>query len=253
MSRFPTRWRHIGRGLSAVAFLVLAFGVQPAAAQADTVTNAKHFFWANGQASPTGTVSSMTNDLIYHGGNAGSGAIGVESPPSVYLIYWGPDWVTGFNSPDETGAPHSSASLQNYVNSFFGNVGGSPWAGVQTQYCRNVPAGTTSCAGIAGAQFVTNPRGQLKGVWTDPTPVPSDIVTLGLAENLVDDPLAFEAQRAAAHFGYKSQATYIDPHTADHDRHRTAGVLRLPQPDHQRRRSTATHSDCSTRSSPTST
>jgi serine protease len=209
MSLFLSRWRHIGRGLAAAALLALAFGAQPAAAQADTLTNPKHFFWAKGQPSPTGTANSTANDLIYHGGNAGQGAIGVESPPAVYLVYWGPDWTTGFNSPDETGAPHSSASLQSYVNSFFGNVGGSAWAGVQTQYCRNVPIGTTSCAGIAGAQFVTNPKGQLKGVWTDPTPVPSDIITVGLAENLVDDPLAFEAQRAAAHFGYKSQATYI--------------------------------------------
>jgi len=209
MSPFSWRWIHIGRGLAVVALLALALGAQAVAAQADTPTNPKHFFWANGQPSPTGTVNSMTNDLIYHGGNAGPGAIGVESPPAVYLIYWGPDWVTGFNIPDEAGAAHSSASLQNYVNSFFGNVGGSAWAGVQTQYCRNVPIGTTSCAGIVGAQFVSNPRGQLKGVWTDPTPVPGDIITLGLAENLVDDPLAFEAQRAAAHFGYKSQATYI--------------------------------------------
>ena len=208
MSRLLPRWQHLGGGLAA-ALLAFAFGVQPAAVGADTLTNPKHFFWANGQPSPTGTVNSITTDLIYHGGNAGQGAIGVESPPAVYLIYWGPDWASGFTTPDEAGTPHTSASLQRYVNSFFGNVGGSPWAGVQTQYCRNVPAGTTSCAGIAGAQFVTNPTGQLKGVWTDPTPVPSDIITLGLQENLVDDPLAFEAQRAAAHFGYNAQATYI--------------------------------------------
>jgi hypothetical protein len=80
---------------------------------------------------------------------------------------------------------------------------------VQTQYCHNVPAGTTSCAGIPGADFVTNPKHQLKGVWTDATPVPDDIVTLGLAENLVDDPLAMEAQRAAAHFQFDPDATYI--------------------------------------------
>src|SRR5438309_3250208 len=108
---------------------------------------------------------------------------------------------------DTQGALHSSQSLQNYVNSFFGSVGGSPWAGVQTQYCRNVLAGTTSCAGVLGADFVTNPTHQLKGVWTDPTPVPSDIVTLGLAENLVDDPIAAEAMRASAHFKYDPNAT----------------------------------------------
>jgi len=73
----------------------------------------------------------------------------------------------------------------------------------------NVPVGTTSCAGIEGADYVTNPKHQLKGVWTDPTPVPDQIVTLGLAENLVDDPLAMEAQRASGHFTYDPDATYI--------------------------------------------
>jgi hypothetical protein len=189
-----------------VAAVVGAVGASPAAAS--TATNPKHFFWAPGQ-SPTGTVTSVENDLIYHGGNAGSGAIGVEKTPAVYLVYWGTEWANGFTTPDDNGTLYSSKTLQNYVNSFMGNVGGSPWAGVQTQYCRNVPAGATSCAGTPGADYVTNPKKQLKGVWTDPTPVPDDIVTLGLAENLVDDPLALEAQRAAAHFQYDPQATYI--------------------------------------------
>ena len=127
----------------------------------------------------------------------------------MYLIYWGTEWATGFTTNDSDGKAYSSATLQNYLNTFFTNVGGSPWAGVYTQYCRNVPAGTTSCAGIPGADYVTNPRHQLKGVWTDPTPVPSEIVTLGLSENLVDDPIAMEAMRASAHFNYDPNATYI--------------------------------------------
>src|SRR5881227_76628 len=157
----------------------------------------KHFFWA-GQ---TPTPDQLANDIIYHGGSAGPGAIGVEIKPAVYLVYWGTEWANGFTTPDTDGKLYSSKTLQTYLNSFFGNVGGSPWAGVQTQYCRNVPAGTTSCAGITGAEHIRNPTGQLKGIWTDPTPVPADIVTLGLAENLVNDPIAAEAQRAAGHFG----------------------------------------------------
>ena len=190
-----------------VAAALLGVASGPAAA-GTTLTNPKHFFWAPGQA-PGGTVSSAANDLIYHGGNAGTGAIGVERRPAVYLVFWGQQWAKGFTTPDTNGTVYSSNTLRTYVRSFFTNVGGSPWAGVQTQYCRNVPAGTTSCAGIAGAQYLTNPTGQLKGVWTDSTPVPSDIVTLGLAENLVNDPIAAEAQRAAGHFGYNAQATYI--------------------------------------------
>jgi hypothetical protein len=196
--------------LAVIATLAIVLGLGASAARSDaTNTNPKHFFWAPGQ-SPTGTASSVTNDLIYHGGNLGDGAIGIQKKPAVYLIYWGPDWANGFTTPDSaTGKLYSSKTLQNYVNSFFSGLGGSPWAGVQTQYCRNVLAGTTSCAGVLGADFITNPRNQLKGVWTDPTPVPADIVTLGLAQNLVDDPIAAEAMRASAHFKYDPDATYI--------------------------------------------
>jgi len=192
--------------LAAVLAALGVFGASPAAPADSGLTNPKHFFW--GSTTPP-SPDALTNDIIYHGESAGPGAIGVEIKPAVYLIYWGPEWATGFSVTDVNGRTFSSKTLQNYLNSFFANVGGSPWAGVQTQYCRNVPAGTTSCAGIPGAQFVTNPKHQLKGTWTDPTPVPDDIVTLGLAQNLVDDPIAMEAMRASAHFNYDPDATYI--------------------------------------------
>jgi hypothetical protein len=188
--------------LAAVAVTAVVIGSAGAAAGP---TNPKHFFWAPGQ--PQATVASTTNDLIYHGGSLGDGAIGVETKPAVYLVYWGAEWANGFQTADTDGTLYSSKTLQNYVNSFFAGVGGSPWAGVQTQYCKGVLPGSTSCVG--GTDFITNPKHQLKGVWTDPTPVPSDIVGLGLAENLVDDPIAMEAQRASAHFAYDPQATYI--------------------------------------------
>jgi hypothetical protein len=187
-----------------LAATVAALGASSAAS--DTApTNPKHFFWAGETPSP----DALSNDIIYHGGSAGPDAIGVETTPAVYLVYWGTEWANGFTTADTDGKLYSSKTLQNYLNAFFTNVGGSPWAGVQTQYCRNVPAGTTSCAGVPGAEYITNPKRQLKGVWTDPTPVPATIVTLGLAENLVDDPIAMEAMRASAHFGYDANATYI--------------------------------------------
>jgi hypothetical protein len=192
----------------ALAAVVTTAVIGGSGASAAGGINAKHFFWAPGQ-SPQGTVNAVANDIIYHGGNAGSGAIGIQKKPAVYLIYWGTEWANGFTTQDTDGRSYSSKALQNYLNTFMANLGGSPWAAVQTQYCRNVPAGTTSCAGIPGADYITNPKHQLKGVWTDPTPVPDDIVTLGLAENLVDDPLAMEAQRASAHFTYDPDATYI--------------------------------------------
>jgi hypothetical protein len=189
------------RGLIALG---LVFLVISASAQ----TNPKHFFWAPNQPNTPGP-SALTNDLIYHGGNAGSGAIGVETVPATYLIFWGPDWANGFTTSDAHGVVYTSQQLQTYVTSFLSNLGGTSWAAIQTEYCNNVPVGTTSCAAVGGGNYVTNPRKQLKGVWTDPTPVPADIVALGLEENLVDDPLATEAVRASAHFNYDPQATYI--------------------------------------------
>src|SRR5438045_3503952 len=202
--------KRLSTGVVVVAALAALLVGAPTASSdvSTTVTNAKHFFWAQGQ-DPQGTAEALQNDIIYHGGDAGAGAIGVQVKPAVYLVYWGTEWSKGFTTPDTDGTLYSSKTLQNYLNTFMANLGGSPWAGVQTQYCRNVPALTTSCAGIPGADFITNPKHQLKGVWTDATPVPSDIVTLGLAENLVDDPIAMEAMRASAHFNYDPNATYV--------------------------------------------
>jgi hypothetical protein len=199
------------RGLvatGAIVVLVGAVGAGAATSGTAPLTNPKHFFWASGQnPSASSTTDVLTNDLIYHGGNAGSGAIGVEQKPAVYLVWWGPQWASGFSTEDTSGAMYSSKTLQTYLQSFFQNIGGSPWANIQTQYCADALPGSTNCVG--GAGFVTNPKGQLKGVWTDPSPVPNDIVTLGLAENLVDDPIASEAVRAVQHFGYNPSATYI--------------------------------------------
>ncbi len=188
------------RILVVLAAAALCAGAWASSAASDTAP-------LNPGQSPDGTVASTTTDLIWHGGNAGSGAIGVETTPAVYLVYWGPEWASGFQTADTNGALYSSQTLQNYVDSFFGNVGGSPWANIQTQYCKDVLVGSTTC--IGGAGFVTNPKHQLKGVWVDPTPVPSDIIALGLSENLVDDPIAMEAMRASAHFGYDASATYV--------------------------------------------
>jgi len=192
--------------LIALAALAVLMGASAASSSTTGLTNPKHFFWAAGQ-SPQGTAASTANDLIYHGGSAGAGAIGVETKPAVYLVYWGPQWAQGFQSADTNGQMYSSKTLQSYLNSFFQSVGGSGWANIQTQYCNGTLPGSTSCVG--GTGYVTNPTHQLKGVWTDPSPVPDDIIALGLAENLVDDPIAQEAMRASAHFKYDAQATYI--------------------------------------------
>src|SRR6201987_1195227 len=175
MAMFITTLKHLpARGVR--VFVLLAISLAVIAARTSGATNEKHFFWAAGQApSP----SSVANDLIYHGGNVGSGAIGVETTPAIYLVFWGPDWANGFTTTDANGKQYTSQQLQTYVTSFLTNLGGTSWAAIQTEYCNNIAAGNTSCANITGANYVTDPRKQLKGVWTDSTAVPSDIVALG--------------------------------------------------------------------------
>jgi hypothetical protein len=190
--------------LAGVAALTLIFGAS-SIGRADTTSplpvsiNGHHMFWGQG-AVTAASVETSPNNMIYHGGL-------VETTPAVYLVYWGPMWQSGF-SFQHGGYTYTQKTVMNYIQGFFGNVGGSPWAGVQTQYCDNITAGTV-CAGQLTAQYVTNPTRQLKGTWVDPSPVPSDIATTSLAVNSVDDPLAQEAEKAAQHFGYDINATYL--------------------------------------------
>ena len=69
----------------------------------------------------------------------------------MYLVYWGAEWAAGFTTPDTDGKLYSSKTLQGYLNSFMANLGGSKWADVQTQYCRNVPAGRRAAPVCRGA------------------------------------------------------------------------------------------------------
>ena len=162
--------------------------------------NGKHVMWGAGQGYPA-TDQASANNLIFHGGT-------VETVPAVYIVYWGPEWQAGFTQ-SHGGVTYTSQTVQTYVETFFSSIGGSPWAGVQTQYCQGIMAPAFSCTGQAGAQAITNPQGQLRGTWTDPTPVPQNILTTGLVSNLTTDPLETEAQSAAAHFGYDQNATYF--------------------------------------------
>jgi hypothetical protein len=86
-------------GLAVVGALFGVIGTS-ATAGTDQITNPKHFFWAQGNSPNASTTDELQNNLIYHGGNVGPGAIGVEQKPSVYLIWWGPQWKAGFTTPD---------------------------------------------------------------------------------------------------------------------------------------------------------
>jgi len=124
--------------------------------------------------------------LFSHGG-------AIETSPSIYIDYWGPKWTAGFS----TGG-YTSAQAQNYVQAFFGNVGGSSWANSTTQYCQGVASGTTTCPSTAA--HPTNPAGELAGVMNDTSALPSNIRQTDIAN---------AALRAVANFGYHANANYM--------------------------------------------
>jgi hypothetical protein len=160
------------------------------------VVNGRHVFWGLGT-----TLAASPNNLVYHGGL-------VETVPATYIVYWGPAWQSGFSFQAQ-GITYTQATAMSYVQDLLTKVGGTAYAGVQTQYCQNIAVGSVSCVGDANAKYITNPAAQLKGTWIDPTPVPADIATTSLAANVVDDPVAAEAVKAAQHFGYDVNATYL--------------------------------------------
>jgi hypothetical protein len=176
--------------------MVLSGSAGSASGGLSPTLNGIHVMWPQGVAS-----APSANNLIFHGGL-------IERNPKVYIVYWGPAWQSGF-SQTSGGFTYTNKTAMNYVNSYVSHVGGSPYAGVQTQYCQNIPAGSLSCAGQPYPQYVTNPTGVLKGTWIDPSPVPATIVTTGLAENVTNDPVEAEAVKAAQHFGYDIDATYF--------------------------------------------
>lgn len=127
---------------------------------------------------PNSTVNGSGN-LAY-----GGGPVGTEHTPVVYLVFYGSQWSSD--------TYNEKTILQNFFNS----VGGSSFANIQTQYCDGVATGATSC-GSSGTH-VTNPVGQLAGVWSDTS---VKVSTYPSQSNLAN-----EAVKAAAHFGNTSSS-----------------------------------------------
>jgi hypothetical protein len=188
------------RPLIALGAALLGLGLSTSATFGSTpnlpVVNGKHVFWGLGAASPP-----SANNLIYHGGL-------VETVPATYVVFWGPAWQNGFSAQAQ-GFTYTQATAMTYVKDLLNQYGGTPYAGIQTQFCQNTVSGPDSCAGQPSAQYITNPTGQLKGTWIDPSPVPAAIGTTSLLTNSVDDPIAAEAVKASQHFGYDVNATYL--------------------------------------------
>jgi hypothetical protein len=120
---------------------------------------------------------TRSKNLAYRGG---TGGIGVETAPKIYLVLWGSQW----NNNDPSG---ESAILQK----FYGGVGGSSWLNSVTQYCEGVASGTIFCNG-AGTP-AGNQAGILAGNWSDSGSAAPSQPT--------QSQLAAEAIKAASHFG----------------------------------------------------
>ena len=116
-------------------------------------------------------------NMAYFGGH-------VQTTPKIYLVFWGWGQLRAFD--------HSTPGMPSYdpdgaaarMTAFVRAIGGTNWAGVQTQYYQTVNGQN---------QNIQNPSSQFGGTWYDNTNPTHDNVT-GLE-------LAQEAQRAVAHFG----------------------------------------------------
>jgi hypothetical protein len=122
-------------------------------------------------------------NLYYHGG---TGGVGVETAPKIYLVLWGSQW----NSNDPSGE-------EALLVSFFRGVGGSSWANTNTQYCQGVASGTYFCNG-AGTP-AGNQSGSFVAAWYDNVSAAPSRPS--------QSQLAAEAVRAAAFFGNTSSAS----------------------------------------------
>ena len=138
---------------------------------------------AKGSHGKPGGGGTATNNLLYNGG---TGGVGVETAPKVYLVVWGSQWVNN--------DPSGEVAL---LESFFSSAGGSPWFNSVTQYCEGVNSGTQYCNGSGTA--AGNPPGIYAGVYMD---------TGSAAPNRPkQSDLAAEAVRAAAYFGNTSASS----------------------------------------------
>ena len=116
-------------------------------------------------APPSGGGSS---NLSYHGGTSdgSAGSIGVETAPTVYLVFWGSQWGTsGKNTQGLTTLSNDPSGEATILQNFYLGVGGSSWNNSVTQYCQGVASGTVFCNGAGKA--AGNPSAMFGGVFVD--------------------------------------------------------------------------------------
>jgi len=161
---------------------------QPPAMVHATVEGERLFREAARQRAAKPGGSGAGSELNYHGG---TGGIGVETAPKVYLVLWGSQW----NSNDPSGE-------SNILQSFYYGTGGSSWLNSVTQYCQGVLTGTVFCNG-AGVPAGNQPS-MLAGVWYDNA--------VAAPSHPRQSQFAAEAARAAAYFGNTTSGSNASVH-----------------------------------------
>jgi serine protease len=158
---------------------------------------------AAGIMAPRAAAATTGPQLLYGGGNPGTGVGVTTGAPKVYLVFYGNQWgATGTSNGDMTFANDPSGEAP-YLQEFLKGLGtgGERWSGVMTQYCDGVNAGASSCP--PGSAFVGYPAGGvLAGVWADESAASPAQATA--------HQLGVEAVAAAGHFGNNDAAANRD-------------------------------------------
>jgi serine protease len=116
-------------------------------------------------------------NMGYYGGH-------VQVTPKVYLVFWGWGQAGAFDHVAPGAPSYDPDGAAQRMTNFVKAMGGTDWAGVQSQYYMTDSNGQNV--------YIQNPVNQYGGVWYDNTnPIHDNVTGLELAQ---------EAQRAVAHF-----------------------------------------------------
>ena len=126
---------------------------------------------------PVAAGAPYPGNMAYFGGH-------VQVQPKIYLVFWGWGEPGAFDhtTPGVPASDPDGAAAR--MTAFVKAMGGTKWAGVQTQYYETVNGQNV---------YIQNSPNVFGGVWYDnTTPIHDNLSGLELAQ---------EAQRAVAHFG----------------------------------------------------
>jgi serine protease len=161
------------------------------------------------------TTLPFPGNMAYYGGH-------VQTTPHLYLVYWGwgqqGAWPNGTTcSPADVTEGSFTATLAcdadgagKYMADWVDQLGGTSWAGSQTQYYETDSQGAQ--------HHITNPTNQLAGIWVDdanPNTLPRTSLDNPAGSTNTQTVLAQEAARAVTHFGItdltNSQVLIVQP------------------------------------------